>query len=125
LTAATVLVVVEVEPDVRLLIRTALMVDARIHVDGEAASAREAIDLAQTMQPGLIILDHAIVGSMTGLEAAPHLKKAAPDSKILLFTAFNIEDEANAEPAVDEFLSKSRMRDLLPTVQRMLGLPSA
>lgn len=117
------LVVVEDEVDIRLLIRMTLMADSRIELFGEAASAREAIELAKIATPGLIILDHSIEGDLMGLDAAPLLKEVAPDCKILLFTAFDLAKEAAAEPAVDMYLSKANLDRLLPTVQRMLGLP--
>jgi DNA-binding NarL/FixJ family response regulator len=118
-----VLVVVEDEIDIRLLIRMTLMDDPRIELFGEAASAREAIELARSVAPGLIVLDHSIEGDIMGLDAAPLLKEAAPNAKILLFTAFDLRREAAAEPAIDAFLSKSQMEKLLPTVQSLLGLP--
>ncbi len=65
------LVVVEDEPDVRVLIRINLTSDSRIHVAGEAANAVDAIELARANSPDLIILDHQLEGELMGLEAAP------------------------------------------------------
>jgi hypothetical protein len=59
---------------------------------------------------------------MVGLSAAPQLKEAAPESKILLFTAYDLEAEARREPAVDAYLRKDEIGKLLPTAQRLLGL---
>jgi DNA-binding NarL/FixJ family response regulator len=117
-----VFVVVEDEPDMRALISLTLGRDPRLELVGEAASAAEALALLDTMEPGLIVLDHGIEGDLMGLDAAPLLKAKAPQAKILLFTAFDMRHEANAEPAVDEFLRKDRIGELLPTVQRLLGL---
>lgn len=119
---ATVLVVVEDEPDMRAMIRAVLAADPRIEVLGEAACAAEAIEAARTLDPGLIILDHQIEGDIMGIQAAPLLKEVAPNAKILLFTAFDMRSEAEAEPAIDGFLSKSDVGRLLPTVRRLLGL---
>jgi DNA-binding NarL/FixJ family response regulator len=115
------LVIVEDEPDMRMMIRAILSSDERLEIIGEAASAAEAIEAARSIDPGLIILDHSIEGDIMGLEAAPLLKRAAPNAKILMFSAFDLAAEAAAEPAIDNFLSKSNVRQLLPTVQRMLG----
>jgi DNA-binding NarL/FixJ family response regulator len=120
-----VFVVVEDEPDMRALIALMLARDPRLELMGEAASAAEALDLLDSLEPGLIILDHGIEGDIMGLDAAPLLKAKAPQAKILLFTAFDMRHEASIEPAVDEFLRKDRIGDLLPTVQRMLGLSVA
>jgi DNA-binding NarL/FixJ family response regulator len=119
---ARVLVVVEDDFDMRLLVKVTLAADPRIDVAGEAASAREAIELARGLHPGLIILDHAIEGDMTGLEAAPLIRQSAPNAKILLFTAYDLAAEARAEPAIDGYLRKDEIHLLLPTVQRFLGL---
>lgn len=120
-----VFVVVEDEPDMRALISLTLGRDRRLELVGEAASAEEALAVLDTCEPGLIILDHGIEGDLMGLDAAPLLKEKAPLAKILLFTAFDMRREASEEPAVDEFLRKDRIGDLLPTVQRLLGLDRA
>ena len=117
-----VFVVVEDEPDMRALIGLTLRRDDRLEVVGEAASADEALAILDTCEPGLIVLDHGIEGEIMGLQAAPLLKAKAPQAKILLFTAFDMRREASLEPAVDEYLRKDRIGELLSTVQRMLGL---
>ena len=119
-----VLVIVEDEPDMRMMIRAILVADPRIEIVGEASSAAEAIEVAKSIEPGLIILDHSIEGDVMGLQAAPLIKAAAPRAMILLFSAFDLKKEAAAEPAIDGFLGKSDVALLLPTVQRMLGLPN-
>lgn len=117
-----VFVVVEDEPDMRILIRLKLTADPRISVAGEASSVDEAVELARSLSPGLIILDHQIEGDVMGLEAAPLLKEAAPNAKILLFSAFDLEAEASASPFINEFLSKNHFEELLPVSQRLLSL---
>lgn len=118
---ARILVVVEDDADIRFLIKLTLRADGRLEVMGEAATAREAIELARTQQPGLIILDHYIEGAMMGLDAVPDLKEAAPAAKILLFSSHDLSAEVARQPLVDHFLRKDRMADLLPTVQALLG----
>jgi DNA-binding NarL/FixJ family response regulator len=120
-----VLVLVEDEADVRTLVRALLSPDPRLEITGEAASAEEAIELARSVEPGLIILDHMLDGQITGLEAAPELKTAAPNAKILLYSALDLRREARQEPAVDAFLSKDQPIKLLPLAQQLLGLDAA
>lgn len=117
-----ILVIVEDEPDMRMMIRAILSSDKRIEVVGEAANSEEAIEAARTHDPGLIILDHQIEGDVMGVQLAPLLKEAAPSAKILLFSAFDMHEEAATEPAIDEFLPKSDIKKLLPTVRRLLDL---
>jgi DNA-binding NarL/FixJ family response regulator len=117
-----VFVVVEDDLDMRLLIGVWLRRDPRLRLVGEAASATEALALLDTLEPGLIILDHGIEGHLMGLQAAPLLKEKAPDAKILLFTAFDMRAEAAGEPAVDAYLRKDNIDRLLPTALDLLGL---
>jgi len=117
-----VLVVIDDEPDMRTVIRFTLRADPRLEIQGEAETAQQAIELARTVDPGLVILDHNIKGDIMGIQAAPLLKKAAPNAKILLFTAFDKSDEATAEPAIDAFLRKDQIEKLVPTIDRLLGL---
>lgn len=119
------LVLVEDDPDYRLLIRVAIGVDPRFEMSGEAPTVETGIELAREAHPRLIILDHDLEGEMVGLSAAPKLKAAAPDAKILLFTAYDLEAEARREPAIDAYLRKDEIGKLLPTAQRLLGLEPA
>jgi DNA-binding NarL/FixJ family response regulator len=119
------LVMVEDDPDYRLLIRVAIGVDPRFEMSGEAPSVETGIELAREAHPRLIILDHNLEEGMVGLSAAPKLKAAAPEAKILLFTAYDLEAEARREPAIDAYLRKDEIGKLLPTAQRLLGLEPA
>jgi DNA-binding NarL/FixJ family response regulator len=114
--------VIEDEPDMRLLIRLALTRDRRFEPIGEASSAEAAFELLDEQAPELIVLDHSIEGSMMGLEAAPLLKEKARGAKILLFTAYDMSAEAAAEPAVDAYLRKDRIDQLLATALSLLDL---
>lgn len=123
-----VLAVVEDDPDVRTLIRVNLSMEPRLRILGEVASAEEAIELAQGIGPdlGLIILDHSLMGRLTGLEAAPRLKELAPNGKIILFTAHEqLRVKAMASPSIDAFLLKTRADELLPLARRLTGLTHA
>ena len=117
-----VLVVVEDDHDMQRLIQLTLGVDSRLELSGTCATADEAVQMARELQPELIILDHFIDGNVMGLEAAPAIKAVAPDAAVLLFTSHDLELEARREPAVDEFLLKRDIGELMPTVQRLLGL---
>ncbi len=120
-----VLVVVEDDADMRLLIELTLQVDRRLEMSGACATAEEAVEAARRVQPGLVILDHFIEGDVMGLEAAPLIKAVAPEAIVLLFTSHDLEVEASREPAVDRYLSKRKVTELLPVVQELLGLEPA
>ena len=58
-----------------------------MQVVGEAASGREAIELARTLQPDVILMD-MIMPEMDGPEATACIKEDNPDSRILVLTSF-------------------------------------
>ena len=118
-----VLVVVEDDPDVQFLVETVFSEDDRFSVAVLAASAEDALEMARTTERGIIVLDHGLAGALTGLEAAPRLKEVAPNAKIILFTAHaELRHSAADEPAIDAFLLKTDVTQLLPLAQRLTGI---
>ena len=121
--ASNILVAVEDDPAFQVLIRATLGEASELDVmDEMPATIERALEVAREVQPKLIILDHNLGGEMIGLSAAPKLKEAAPEAKILLFTSYDIGAEAKREPAIDAFLRKDNVDQLLPTSNRLLGL---
>jgi DNA-binding NarL/FixJ family response regulator len=117
-----VMVVVEDDPGMRVLIQEVLSEDPRLDLNGKPMGLPEAMELARSLNPDLLILDHFIEGDIMGLQAAPMLKEASPRSKILLFTSHDLTVEAGREPAIDRILLKKHLDQLLPTVRSLLGL---
>lgn len=60
-------------------------------VVGQASDGEEAIDLAGTLQPDLVLLDLTMPG-MDGLEALPLVREAAPDCEVVVLTASGTEE---------------------------------
>jgi DNA-binding NarL/FixJ family response regulator len=117
-----VLAVVEDSAEMGMIIRRVLTKDGRIEMAGTATTAEDAVEHARNTQPDLVILDHFIDGAVLGLAAAPLIKAVAPNTKILLFSDFDLSKESAKEPAIDSFLPKKRLSELLRTVQALLGL---
>jgi len=118
-----ILVVVEDDPDVQFLVEIVFSEDDRFSVAVLAASAEDALEMVRTTEPGIIVLDHGLAGALTGLEAAPRLKALAPNAKIILFSAHSdLRYSAADEPAIDAFLLKTDITQLLPLAQRLTGL---
>jgi len=121
-----VLAIIEDDPDLRLLIKLTLKAEPSFEVIGEAASAEEALELLRKTHSGvvgLIILDHSLDGELTGLDAAPKLKILAPQAKIILFTAYDhLRAQALAESAIDAFLLKTNIAELLPLARKVAGI---
>ncbi|MCB1429956.1 MAG: response regulator transcription factor [Nitratireductor sp.] len=71
-------------------IRARLASAPGIELCGECSSADEAIALAATARPDVILLDISMPG-MNGLEAAPVLSTASPLSRILFLSIYDNE----------------------------------
>lgn len=71
--------------------------DSRFEVAGEAGDATQALRMATTLQPNLILLDNHMPG-VSGVQALPALRQAAPSARILLLTVS--EDQAELTGAL-------------------------
>jgi len=60
-------------------------------VVGEAGSGAEAIELARTLRPDIVLLDLGMPG-MDGLEALPLIRAASPESEVVVLTASGTEE---------------------------------
>jgi DNA-binding NarL/FixJ family response regulator len=76
---------VDDNPMVRSMVRQLFDCHPDFAVVGTAANGRDAIAEAENLKPDLIILDLAMP-VMTGLDAAPLLRKALPNTRLILFT---------------------------------------
>ena len=76
---------------VRRGIRTLIASEDGMVVVGEASDGLEAVELAQSLQPNVILMD-MVMPRMTGLEAIQALQTAYPEARILVLTSF-AEDE--------------------------------
>ena len=118
-------VIVEDDPDIQSLIATIFSMDPRFSVAGLADSAEQAVELARTKEPEIIVLDDRLAGELRGLEAVPQLKAAAPGAKIILFTAHpDLQARVVNQPAVDAFLLKTETGELLPLAQQLTNMLS-
>jgi DNA-binding NarL/FixJ family response regulator len=79
---------------VREGLRTLLGKETDIEVIGEAASGRQAVELAKKLCPAVVVMDIAMP-QLNGLEATRQILKAIPDTKILVLSAHG--DDAYVE----------------------------
>lgn len=73
---------------VRNNLRNLLATEPDFIVVSEASSGFEAVRKAEECQPDVVLLDVSIP-DLNGLQAAPLIKKVAPDSEILFVTQFD------------------------------------
>jgi two-component system nitrate/nitrite response regulator NarL len=69
----------------------ALLAQHDFTVVGEAGDGESAIELARSLQPQLVLLDLSMPG-MSGLEALPRIRDAAPDCEVVVLTASGTEE---------------------------------
>ena len=115
------IVVVDDAADVRLLMKTRLRVSGMFRVVGEGADGAQAVELARDLRPDLMLLDVSMPG-VDGLEALPEVRRASPDTRVVLFSGFEeagLADRAR-ELGAAAFIEKSTPVDHL--VERLLGL---
>ena len=72
---------------VRLLLRRTLEASKAFEVVGEAADGAQAVDLAESLQPDMVLLDLSMP-VLGGLEAIPRIRRCAPDARVVVLSAF-------------------------------------
>src|SRR2546430_7723617 len=70
---------------------SALLTQHGFSVVGQASDGEEAIGLARRIQPQLVLLDLSMPG-LSGLEALPRLREAAPSCEVVVLTASGTEE---------------------------------
>jgi two-component system nitrate/nitrite response regulator NarL len=118
-------VIVEDDPDIQSLISIIFSMDPRFEVAGVAETAEDALEVVRKTKPQIIVLDDRLAGALTGVEVVPEMKEAAPEAKIILFTAHaDIQARAADQPAIDAFLLKTDTGELLPLAQQLTNMLS-
>src|SRR5580704_2083432 len=119
--AARILVVDDHEV-VRQGVRAILQARPDWEICGEAVDGREAIRLANQLQPDVIIMD-ITMPHLSGLEASQEIAKLQLPSRVLIFT---MHESKSLAPSVRRagahgYVVKSRAaRDLIDAIDRLL-----
>jgi two-component system, NarL family, response regulator LiaR len=90
-----------------------------MEVVGEAATGQEAVDLARTLQPDVILMD-MIMPEMTGPEAISLIRQENPNARILVLTSFGESKQVSAAiqaGALGYLLKDSSPDDLLHAIR--------
>ena len=103
-------------------LRLLLNSQSDLTVVGEAGDAREAMALAESLQPDLILLDLTMPG-LSGIEALPVLRRLAPAARILILTMHDDESylrQALRKGASGYVLKKAADSELISAIQAVL-----
>jgi DNA-binding NarL/FixJ family response regulator len=90
-------VIADDDEDIRAAVRGLLGGEPQIEIVGEAGDGNAAIALVKELKPDVLVLDLAMPIA-TGAEVLGQMKKSAPATKVLLFTAY----PDVAEPWIDK-----------------------
>jgi DNA-binding NarL/FixJ family response regulator len=114
---------VENGPEMRTLLRSRLGLDDRFMVlEDDASNGDEAVGLCATWTPDLVILDIMMPGR-DGVDALPEIRRAAPDAKIIVYSAgLPEETEAAAVGAgAHAVVSKNEpLEELVRAIEQLL-----
>jgi DNA-binding NarL/FixJ family response regulator len=86
------ILVVDDHPIVREGLVSVLADEPDFEVVGASGSAEEALDLAERLHPDVLLLDLELPG-MSGIEALSHLARRAPQVRVLVFTAYDADEQ--------------------------------
>ncbi|MDX1621231.1 MAG: response regulator [Nitriliruptorales bacterium] len=121
--------VVDDEPDVRFMLRHLLSNADGFEMVGEAADGAKAVELAQRLQPDVIVLD-LMMPNMSGDQAIPHLLEASPTSMVVVYSGASADDDTQHQllnagafayyPKTDADVLTKRLTADLQRFQRVL-----
>lgn len=99
---------------VRSGLRAILEAQLGWEVVGEAATGREAIDLALSLKPDVVVMDYGLP-LMNGIEVTRNIKTRVPGAEILIFTMHDTDELIRdaLEAGARGFLLKSDARRFL------------
>src|SRR5438552_14942168 len=72
-------------------VRRLLETESDFEVIGEAADAGESVEKARELRPDIVLMDIGMPG-LSSFEAARHIRKNRPETKVLFLTMYEDED---------------------------------
>jgi two-component system response regulator NreC len=101
-----------------------MLLDAQndMKVIGEAGNGAEVLELAEQLQPALILLDLSMP-NLGGLEALPLLKKLSPKARVLILTMYDDESylrQALRDGASGYVLKRAADTELLSAIRAVM-----
>lgn len=90
-----------------------LKTQPEIEIIGEAKNGREAVEMMQTNQPDVVLMD-LDMPVMNGIEATRQIKASCPEVKIMILTSFS--DQDHVIPAIEAGASGYQLKDIEPDI---------
>ncbi|AOS44427.1 Transcriptional regulatory protein DegU [Lacunisphaera limnophila] len=100
-----------------------LKMDGHFHIVGEARTGREAVELARTLRPDVILMDIAMP-VLNGLEATRQILAANPTARVVILSAHSddVYVERMTEAGVAGFIEKQTSAEILTKGIREVAL---
>ncbi len=110
-------------PELRQLLRIILEEDPELRVVGESGNAQIGIEEIAELQPNVVLLDLSMPG-MDGLEALPLIRRAAPDTSVIVFSGFTEARMASLvlERGADRYIEKGEPLERVREAVRELAI---
>jgi DNA-binding NarL/FixJ family response regulator len=91
-------------------------------VCGEASTGRDAVDMAERLQPEIVIMDVSMP-ELNGLEATRQIRKISPSTEVLMFTGLETEEMVRQvfEAGARSYILKTDGREQLECALRSLA----
>lgn len=119
--------VVDDDPDYRLVVRLALGADGGFQVVGEVGDGRAAVAAAEREQPDIVLLDCTLPGA-DAFDTLPGLRAAAPDARIVLMSGHDpaeLQMATRSAGAVGYLAKETPARRLASELDAVVGLVGA
>jgi DNA-binding NarL/FixJ family response regulator len=119
--------VVDDDPDYRLLVRLALTRGSAFEVVAEAGDGGAAIVAAEREKPDIVLLDCTLPGA-DAFDTLPALREAAPDARIVLISGHDPADlrvASRSAGAVGYLTKETPARRLAAELDALIGLVGA
>jgi DNA-binding NarL/FixJ family response regulator len=121
-TKTMTVLVVDDDPAIREMIRDVVEAESGWRLVGEATDGREAIHLAEELQPDVVVLD-LMLPVMSGIDALPQIVHLAPHSTVVMLTAYpgarELIDAAALGAAAT--MEKTALTQLPAVIRELLG----
>lgn len=109
------IILIDDHPMLRSGVKQLISLEPQLKVIGEASSGQQGIELAEKLDPDLILLDLNMPG-MNGLETLDQLRTRTLSGRVVVFSVSNHEDDVISE-ALTPVLAAS-LRESRPSSER-------
>ena len=106
---------------VRQGLRALLEIEPDITIMGEADTGRQAVQLARSLQPDVVVMDIAMP-LLNGLESTRQIIKQVPSSRVLILSSYSDDEyvhQSTEAGAAGYLLKQSAAKDLVKAIREL------